>query len=100
MNISQSAPCVPHDTFFPAAFLPLMRLIPVCIEAYEAPKTAILCRVTSHWLGEMSRKGRFDTPEAERRLAMLGITKGDIDRFAMWLLRRAGEMDCGEAPSC
>ncbi len=79
------------------AFLPLLRLIPNCIERDGARQTAVACRVFSRWLFTLLADGAFDTPEAERRLLMLGITKDDIDRFAMWLLRRAGEMDCGEA---
>lgn len=79
------------------AFLPLLRLIPTCIETFGARQTATLCRAISQRLFVQLADGGFDTPEAERRLTMLSITKADIDRFAMWLLLRAGEMDCGEA---
>jgi hypothetical protein len=97
MNSSQVALHVPVYPPAPRAFLPLLRLIPNCIETFGARQTAALCRAISQRIFTQLADGAFDTPEAERRLLMLGITKDDIDRFAMWLLRRAGEMDCGEA---
>lgn len=98
MNSQTSAAFnVPHATSHSPAFVPALRLIPNCIETFGARQTAALCRAVSQRLFVQLADGAFDTPEAERRLLMLGITKDDLDRFAMWLLRRAGEMDCGEA---
>lgn len=97
ISAAHSVPVYPPAS---RAFLPLLRLIPNCIETFGARQTATLCRAISQRLFVQLADGAFDTPEAERRLLMLGITKDDLDRFAMWLLRRAGEMDVGEVPSC